>query len=166
MSGFDERKNAQESKFAHDAALKFKAEARRNKLLGEWAAGLMGLEGDKAEAYAKAVIMADLEEAGDEDVFRKLRKDFDEAGIEQTTTRSAAIWMRCCPERSSRLRARANAVLLRPDVSWRGRVWLAVKLRRALRTALMRPGGAGLRRRRRLLSATKTPRCPWRPIRR
>ncbi len=84
MSDFDDRKDAQESKFAHDAALRFKAEARRNKLLGEWAAGLMGLDGEEAEAYAKSVIMADLEEAGDEDVFRKLRKDFDEAGIEQS----------------------------------------------------------------------------------
>lgn len=84
MSGFDDRKDKFESKFAHDAALKFKAEARRNKLLGEWAAGLMGLEGDAAEVYAKSVIVADLEEAGDEDVFRKLRKDFDEAGVDQS----------------------------------------------------------------------------------
>ncbi|MEL7488624.1 MAG: DUF1476 domain-containing protein [Pseudomonadota bacterium] len=84
MSGFDDRKDRYEGKFAHDAALKFKAEARRNKLLGAWAAGLMGLEGDKAEAYAKSVIMADLEEAGDEDVFRKLRKDFDDAGVDQS----------------------------------------------------------------------------------
>ena len=84
MSGFDDRKDKFESKFAHDAALKFKAEARRNKLLGAWAAGLLGLEGEKAEAYAKSVIMADLEEAGDEDVFRKLRKDFDDAGVEQS----------------------------------------------------------------------------------
>ena len=84
MSGFDDRKDKFEKKFAHDATLKFKAEARRNKLLGHWAAGLMGLEGEKAEEYAKSVIMADLEEAGDEDVFRKLRKDFDDAGIVQS----------------------------------------------------------------------------------
>ena len=84
MTGFDDRKDRFENKFAHDAALRFKAEARRNKLLGQWAAGLMGLDGEKAEAYAKSVIMADLEEAGDEDVFRKLRKDFDSAGVDQS----------------------------------------------------------------------------------
>ena len=84
MSTFDDRKDRYENKFAHDAALKFKAEARRNKKLGIWAAGLLGLEGEEAEAYAKSVIVADLEEAGDDDVFRKLRKDFDEAGIDQS----------------------------------------------------------------------------------
>ncbi len=84
MTNFDERKDKYEGKFAHDAALKFKAEARRNKLLGLWAAGLMGLEGDKAEEYAKSLILADLEEPGDEDVFRKIRADFDGAGIDQS----------------------------------------------------------------------------------
>ena len=84
MSGFDEREDKFEKKFAHDAALKFRAEARRNKLVGLWAAGLMGKEGDAADAYAKEVIKADLEEAGDEDVFRKLRADFDAANIEQS----------------------------------------------------------------------------------
>ncbi|MEO0544722.1 MAG: DUF1476 domain-containing protein [Pseudomonadota bacterium] len=78
----DERKDAFENKFAHDAELKFKAEARRNKLLGQWAAPLLGK--DDADAYAKEVIMADFEEAGDEDVFRKLRADFDAAGVEQS----------------------------------------------------------------------------------
>ena len=80
--GFEERKKAQEEKFAHDQSLRFKAKARRNKLLGLWAARLMGLEGDEAEAYAKEVVMADLEEAGDEDVFRKLREDFDAKGVD------------------------------------------------------------------------------------
>lgn len=84
MTGFDERKDKYEGKFAHDAALRFKAEARRNKMLGRWAAGLMGLEGDKAEEYAKSLIMADLEEPGEEDVFRKLRADLDGAGVEQS----------------------------------------------------------------------------------
>ena len=78
----DERKDAFENKFAHDAELKFKAEARRNKLLGQWAAPLLGKA--DMEAYAKEVIMADFEEAGDEDVFRKLRADFDAAGVEQS----------------------------------------------------------------------------------
>ena len=84
MSGFDDREDKFEKKFAHDAELKFKAEARRDKLLGLWAAELMGKSGDEAEAYAKSVIVADLEEAGDDDVFRKIRADFDAAGVEQT----------------------------------------------------------------------------------
>ena len=74
MSSLEERGDSFEAKFAHDAELKFKAEARRNKLLGEWAAEKMGKD---AESYAKEVVMADFEEAGDEDVFRKLRGDFD-----------------------------------------------------------------------------------------
>ena len=84
MGNFDERKDSFEKKFAHDQELQFKAEARRNKLLGLWAAGLMGLEGEKAEEYAKSVIRADFEEAGDEDVFRKIRGDLDKAGVDQT----------------------------------------------------------------------------------
>lgn len=84
MPSFEDRKNAVEAKFAQDAALKFKVEARRNKLLGQWAADLFGYSGDKEEAYIKSVIMADLEEQGDEDVFRKLRKDFDDSSVEQT----------------------------------------------------------------------------------
>ncbi len=84
MTGFDDRKDLFENKFAHDEALRFKAEARRNKLLGMWAAGLLGYEGEKAEAYAKTVVMADLQEAGDEDVFRKIRGDFDAGGVEQS----------------------------------------------------------------------------------
>lgn len=84
MSTFDDREDKFEKKFAHDAALKFKAEARRNKLLGLWAAALLGKEGDSADAYVKEVIKADLEEAGDEDVFRKIRADFDAAGVDQS----------------------------------------------------------------------------------
>lgn len=72
MSTFNDREKAQEAKFAHDAELEFKAEARRNKLLGEWAAGLMGRD---AAAYAKEVIASDFEEAGDEDVYRKVSGD-------------------------------------------------------------------------------------------
>ena len=81
MTTFDKRKDAFENKFAHDAQLRFKAEARRNKLLGLWAAEKLGLGGTEADAYAKEVVMADFEEAGDEDVFRKLRGDFDGAGV-------------------------------------------------------------------------------------
>ena len=74
---FDKREDGFEKKFAHDEELKFKASARRNKLLGMWAAEKMGLTGAQAEAYAKEVVMADFEEAGDHDVFRKIRKDLD-----------------------------------------------------------------------------------------
>jgi hypothetical protein len=84
MSGMDERSDAFENKFAHDEELRFKAEARRNKMLGLWAAGLLGKDGEDAEAYAKEVILADFEEAGDQDVFRKVRADFDAAGVEQS----------------------------------------------------------------------------------
>ena len=84
MTTFDDREDKFEKKFAHDAELRFKAEARRNKLLGLWAAGLLGKSGDDAQAYAKEVIKADFEEAGDEDVFRKIRKDFDAARVEQS----------------------------------------------------------------------------------
>lgn len=84
MSTFDKRQEGFEKKFAHDEALKFKAAARRNKLLGLWAAEKLGLSGAEAEAYAKSVIMADLQEAGDDDVFRKIRADFDAKPVEQS----------------------------------------------------------------------------------
>ena len=84
MTTFDKRKDAFESKFAHDAELQFKAESRRNKLLGLWAAGLLGKTGGDADAYAKAVIAADFEKAGDSDVFGKIRRDFDAAGVKQS----------------------------------------------------------------------------------
>jgi len=77
MSGFDKRREGFESKFAHDQDLKFKATARRNKLLGLWAAEKLGLTAEQADAYAKEVVKSDFEEAGEEDVFRKVRKDFD-----------------------------------------------------------------------------------------
>lgn len=75
MTTFDDRKNAFETKFTHDADLQFKADARRNKLLGLWAADLMGLSGDDAANYAKEVVKSDFEEAGHEDVFRKVSGD-------------------------------------------------------------------------------------------
>ena len=81
MSAFDERQKGQEAKFAFDAEKKFKAEARRNKLLGIWAAELMSLSGDDAKAYAAEVVAADFEEAGDEDVFRKVSSDLKAKGI-------------------------------------------------------------------------------------
>jgi hypothetical protein len=84
MTLYDDRKNAFESRFAHDEELRFKATARRNKLLGLWAAELLGKSGDEAMSYAQAVVRADFEEAGEEDVFRKVRADFDAAGISQS----------------------------------------------------------------------------------
>jgi hypothetical protein len=84
MTTFDKREDAFEKKFAHDAELRFKAEARRNKLLGAWAAGLLGKRGADADAYVRSVIEADFEQAGDEDVFRKLRHDFDAAKVAQS----------------------------------------------------------------------------------
>lgn len=84
MSTFDKREEGFEKKFAHDEELRFKAMARRNKLLGLWAAEKLGKSGADADTYAKSVVMADFEEAGDDDVFRKVREDFDAAGIAQT----------------------------------------------------------------------------------
>ena len=78
MSSMKDRENAFENKYAHDAEMQFKAEARRNKLLGLWAADLMGKTGDDAQAYAKEVIKSDFQEAGDEDVFRKVKGDLGE----------------------------------------------------------------------------------------
>lgn len=82
MSTFDERENAFENKFAHDAEIRFKVEARRNKLLGMWAADLLGKAGEDAEAYAREVVKSDFEEAGDEDVFRKVSGDLGAAASE------------------------------------------------------------------------------------
>jgi hypothetical protein len=81
MSGFDKRREGYESKFAHDQDLKFRATARRDKLLGLWAAEKLGLSGEAAEAYAKEVVKAEFEEPGDHDVFRKIRRDFDAKSI-------------------------------------------------------------------------------------
>jgi len=80
MSGFDEREKGQEAKFAHDSELRFRAEARRNKLLGLWAAEHMGLSEEHAKEYAAEVVAADFQEAGDEDVFRKISADIKAKG--------------------------------------------------------------------------------------
>ena len=87
MSTFDDRERAEEARYPFDQETQFKVMARRNKLLGLWAADLMGLTGSDAEAYAKTVVLSDLEEAGDDDVFRKVRGDFDTAGIDRTDAR-------------------------------------------------------------------------------
>ena len=82
MTQFNDRERAFETKFARDEEMQFRVLARRNRLLGEWAAGLMGLTAAEAEAYAKAVIQADFEEAGDEDVIRKLLGDLSSAEVD------------------------------------------------------------------------------------
>src|SRR2546421_761113 len=84
MTTFDKREEGFEKKFAHDEELKFKANARRNRLLGRWAAEKLGLTGAEVDAYAKEVIMSEFEEGGDHDVFRKIRKDFDAKGIKES----------------------------------------------------------------------------------
>jgi hypothetical protein len=84
MTTFDKREEGFEKQFAVDEELKFKATARRNKLLGLWAAEKLGLSGAEAEAYAKDVVTADFEEPGDQDVFRKIRRDFDAKGVNES----------------------------------------------------------------------------------
>lgn len=84
MTTMKDRENAFENKFAHDAEMQFKAEARRNKLLGLWAAELLGKTGDDASAYAVEVVKSDFEEAGDEDVYRKVSGDLGSRADEAT----------------------------------------------------------------------------------
>jgi hypothetical protein len=84
MTTFEDREKGFERKFAHDEELKFRATARRNKLLGLWAAEKLGLAGDEAQAYAREIVKADLAEPGEEDVFRKVRSDFDAKGIAES----------------------------------------------------------------------------------
>jgi hypothetical protein len=82
MAGaFEKREKGFEAKWAHDEDLRFRVYARRNKLLGLWAAGQLGFAGDEAEAYAKAVVAADFERAGDDDVFEKIQADFAAKGV-------------------------------------------------------------------------------------
>jgi hypothetical protein len=84
MTTFDKREEGFEKQFAHDEELKFKATSRRNKLLGLWAAEKLGRTGPDADAYAKEVVMADFEESGEDDVFRKVRKDLDAGSVAAT----------------------------------------------------------------------------------
>lgn len=89
MTSFDDRRDNFENKFAHDAELVFRIAARRDRLVGLWAAEKLGHVGDAAEAYAKSVILSDLEEAGDEDVVRKLVADLAGAGVDEAAVRAA-----------------------------------------------------------------------------
>jgi len=84
MTTFDKREEGFERKFALDEEMRFRATARRNRLLGQWAAEKLGLSGAEADAYAKSVVAADFEEAGEDDVFRKVRKDFDAKNVAQS----------------------------------------------------------------------------------
>jgi hypothetical protein len=84
MTTFDRREEAFEQQFAHDEELKFKATARRNKMLGLWAAEKLGLSGAEADSYALAVVMYDLEDTSDHDVAHKIRKDFDAKSVAQS----------------------------------------------------------------------------------
>ncbi|MBT8415617.1 MAG: DUF1476 domain-containing protein [Boseongicola sp.] len=93
MSTFDDRENAFENKFAHDAEMQFKADARRNKLLGLWAAELMGKSGDDAAEYAKEVVRSDFEEAGHEDVYRKVSGDLGDLASEADIRKKMAELM-------------------------------------------------------------------------
>ena len=93
MTTFDDRERSFETKFAHDAELRFKAEARRNRLLGEWAAGLLGKTGDEARTYALTVVTSDFEEPGEDDVFRKISEDL--AGrADEATIRAKMVQLR------------------------------------------------------------------------
>lgn len=98
MTTFDDRELAFENKFAHDSELQFRAEARRNKLLGLWAAELMGLSEEASLDYAKQVVKADFEEAGDEDVFRKVSADLGERTDELTLRAKMAELMALAKE--------------------------------------------------------------------
>ncbi|NOX73409.1 MAG: DUF1476 domain-containing protein [Alphaproteobacteria bacterium] len=100
MTTFDDRESGFEAKFAHDEAMQFKAHARANKLLGLWAAGLMGKDGDDAAAYAVEVIKSDFEEAGNEDVYRKVSGDLGGKADEATIR---AKMVECLVEAKSQL---------------------------------------------------------------
>lgn len=98
MNSFDDRKRGQETKFQLEQEVEFKAQARRAKLVGLWAAELMGLSGDGAADYAKSVVVADLEEAGAEDLFRKIRTDLDSHAVQLSDHQIRAKMDECLAE--------------------------------------------------------------------
>lgn len=105
MSQFDERARGEEKKFQLDQELEFKAHARRAKLVGLWAAGLMGLSDEAAQDYAKSVVVADLEEAGQEDIFRKLRADLDMHAVALSDHQIRAKMDECLAEARAQVKA-------------------------------------------------------------
>ena len=109
MTTFEDREKGLERKFAHDEELKFRATARRERLIGLWAAEKMGLTGDEAQAYAREVIKADLAEPGDEDVFRKVRADFDAKGVDQSDHQIRPITGEMMAEAVRQIKSEAKA---------------------------------------------------------
>lgn len=105
MSQFDDRERAEEKKFQLDQELEFKAQARRAKLVGLWVAGLMGLTDGAAEDYAKSVVIADLEEAGVEDLFRKVRADLDMHAVQLSDHQIRAKMEECLAEARAQIKA-------------------------------------------------------------
>jgi hypothetical protein len=105
MSNFDERQRGQETKFQLDQELEFKAQARRAKLVGLWAAGQMGLDDEAAANYAKSVVIADLEEAGVEDLFRKIRADLDQHAVQLSDHQVRAKMEECLDEARRQIKA-------------------------------------------------------------
>lgn len=105
MSQFDDRERAEEKKFQLDQELEFKAQARRAKLVGLWVAGLMGLTDGAAEDYAKSVVIADLEEAGTEDLFRKIRADLDMHASQLSDHQIRAKMEECLAEARAQIKA-------------------------------------------------------------
>ena len=105
MSQFDDRERAEEKKFSLDQEQEFKANARRAKLVGRWVAGLMGLHGDAAEDYAKSVVIADLEEAGVEDLFKKVRADLDMHAVQLSDHQIRAKMDECMAEARAQIKA-------------------------------------------------------------
>ncbi|UVF22205.1 DUF1476 domain-containing protein (plasmid) [Microvirga terrae] len=105
MASFDDRGDAFERKFAHDEELRFKVVARRNKLFGLWAAQQLGKIGSDAEAYAQTVILADFQEAGDADVIRKVRQDFEAVGKTASDTELAGMLAGFMNEAVERMKA-------------------------------------------------------------
>ena len=109
MTSFNEREKSFEKKFAMDEELKFKAESRRNRLLAQWAAEKLGLSGAAVDDYVKAVRKADLAEKGDDDVFRKIRKDLEDKGVRVPDAELRKAMADFLSRRSSRSRATARA---------------------------------------------------------
>jgi hypothetical protein len=105
MSQFDDRGRSEEAKYSLDQELEFKAQARRAKLVGRWVAGLMGLADDAANDYAKSVVIADLEEAGVEDLFKKIRADLNLHAIEVSDHQIRAKMDECLIEARSQIKA-------------------------------------------------------------
>ncbi len=105
MTQFNDRERAEEKKFQLDQEQEFKAQARRAKLVGQWVAGLIGLAGEAADAYAKSMVIADLEEAGTEDLFKKVRRDLDMHAVQLSDHQIRAKMDECLSEARAQLQA-------------------------------------------------------------